>query len=77
MMNNFLEPINVQLDKLEKSVTKVKSGTVTAISPFTVQFDGESTTATYLKPKNYTPVVNDRVYFLFANGKYVCLGAYE
>ncbi len=77
MMENFLEPINVQLDKLEKKVTKVKSGTVTAVSPFAVQFDGESTTATYLKPKNYTPVVNDRVYFLVVDGAYICLGAYS
>lgn len=77
MMENFLELINIQLDKLEKSVTKVKSGTVTSVSPFAVQFDGESTTATYLKPKNYTPVINDRVYFLVVAGKYVCLGAYE
>lgn len=76
-MKNFLEPINIQLSELDKSKVKVKVGTVTATNPFKVVFDGESTDIQYLKPKNYTPVVGDRVYFLVVDGFYICLGAYN
>ena len=76
-MKNFLEEINNQLRTLEKATVKVKVGTVTVAIPFRVVFDGESTDAQYLKPKNYTPVLNDRVYFLVVDGFYICLGAYN
>ena len=76
-MINFLEPINQQLKELEKAKVKVKVGTVTSVSPFKCKFDGESTEAQYLKPKVYTPILNDRVYFLVIDGFYICLGAYN
>lgn len=76
-MINFLEPINKQLKELDKAKVKVKVSTVTSVSPFKVKFDGESTEAQYLKPKNYTPTLNDRVYFLVVDGFYICLGAYN
>ena len=76
-MKNFLEEINNQLRVLEKSTTKIKVGTVTSVSPFECKFDGESTSIQYLKPKNYAPTLNDRVYFLVVDGFYICLGAYN
>ena len=76
-MTNFLEEINIQLQALEKASIKIKVATVTSISPFKCKFDGESTSIQYLKPKNYTPSLNDRVYFLCLSGFYICLGAYE
>lgn len=76
-MNNPFEDVNKEIKKLKDSAVSIKVGTVTSASPFQVKFDGESTSATYLMPKNYTPTVNDRVYFLVASGKYVCLGAYS
>ena len=69
--------INSKLDALSKSAVKVKVGTVTSISPFKCRFDGETTELQYLKPKNYTPIAGDRVYFLLVDGVYICLGAYN
>lgn len=76
-MTNFLEDINAKIVALNKAAAKVKVGTVTSASPFKCKFDGESTEVQYLKPKNYTPVVNDRVYFFVVDGFYICLGAYN
>lgn len=76
-MTNFLEDINKKLQLLEKSQLQVRVATVTSVSPFKCKFDGESTSIQYLKPKNYTPTLNDRVYFLVVNGFYICLGAYN
>ena len=76
-MINFLEDINKKIIDLEKQQVKIKVATVTSISPFKCKFDGESTSIQYLKTKNYTPSLNDRVYFLCLSGFYICLGAYE
>ena len=55
----------------------IRWATVTAASPFRVAFDGElESPATYLKPKNGTITVGDRVAFLVLGGQYVCLGVY-
>lgn len=76
-MYNFLEPIIKRLNDLEKKQLKIRCATVTSTSPFKCKFDGESNSLTYPRPSTYTPVLNDRVYFICADGKYVCLGKYE
>lgn len=76
-MYNFLESIISRLKILEKEQVSIKCATVTSVSPFKCQFDGESNSLTYPKPSIYTPTLNDRVYFICADGKYVCLGKYE
>ncbi len=54
----------------------IKWATVTNVSPFNVQFDGELTASpkTYKRLSVYAPVVNDRVVFLVIAGQYLCLG---
>lgn len=76
MLNPF-EEIEIEINKLKQSQAAIKWGTVTEVSPFKIKFDGEETSNQYHKPKNYTPVVNDRVCFLILQKGYVCLGAYE
>lgn len=75
-MNNPFEEINTQLKELQNKNISLKWGTVTSSSPFQVKFDGETTSQTYAKQKNYTAAVNDRVAFLVINKQYICLGAY-
>lgn len=75
-MYNFLEPIIQRLNALEKKKTTIRCATVTNVLPFKCCFDGETNSITYPRPSTYTPSVNDRVYFICCDGKYVCLGKY-
>ena len=75
-MFDFLQRIQERLSILEKKQPKIMCATVTSVSPFRCRFDGESNSLTYPKPITYTPLINDRVYFICCDGKYVCLGKY-
>lgn len=76
MINPFDE-INKRIDEVSKKSVYVRCGTVTSISPFKCKLDGESTSDTYKKIKEYSPVIGDRVAFLVSNKKYFMIGAYE
>ena len=76
MINPF-EDLIKRITLIEKKQPRVRCGTVTSTTPFKCCFDGETTSLTYLKPSNYSPILNDRVYFIYADGKYICLGKYE
>lgn len=76
-MYNFLKGIFDRLNTLEKKQHKIRCATVTCVKPFMCKFDGESNSLQYHKPSNYNPTLNDRVYFICGDGKYVCLGKYE
>ena len=75
-MDNFFEDLLKRIRGLEKKEVSIKCGTVTSVTPFKCKFDGEDVEIAYLRPHNYTPAINDRVYFIYASGKYVCLGKY-
>lgn len=50
--------------------------TVISVTPFKVKFDGEDTTSSrvYKRLNSYTPIIGDRVIFMYENSLYVCLG---
>nr|DAT81704.1 MAG TPA: hypothetical protein [Caudoviricetes sp.] len=75
-MDNPFQDIISRLNKLEKLKLNIRCGTVTSVSPFRCKFDGEDVEIQYLRPANYTPTLNDRVYFLCAGSSYICLGRY-
>lgn len=57
-------------------MTNILLGTVTSVSPFYIQFDGESTPSArqYKKLSSYAPSINDRVVLIQDKNIYVCIG---